>query len=166
MEKILIVGSPGSGKSTLARQLSKKIHIPILHLDRIFHIDNEHQISREALKAKIKEFADTHDRFIIDGNYGGSLAYRMSFADTVIILDIPAKTCLENIEKRRLSGKKRVDIASGFDNSIQDEIFIDYVRKFKEEQFPHIMIQKTRYPKINYYIFRQYLEIEDFLNSL
>lgn len=166
MEKILIIGSPGSGKSTLAKHLSKKIHYPVLHLDRIFHIDNTHQRSREELKAKIKQFMDIHDRYIIDGNYGGTLAYRMSYADTVIIMDIPVETCLKNIEKRRLSGEKRFDIASGFDNSIRDDTFVDYVRTFKEAHFPLIMTHKAMYPDINYYIFSQYQEVEAFLDTL
>ncbi len=34
---------------------------PVHQLERIFHIDNRHQHSREELKAEIKHLSNTHD---------------------------------------------------------------------------------------------------------
>ena len=65
MKKIMIIGSPGSGKSTLSRKLKEILGIPVLHLDYIYHIDNNNQISREELKSTIKEFVTNNESFII-----------------------------------------------------------------------------------------------------
>jgi adenylate kinase family enzyme len=38
---------------------------------------------------------------ILDGNYATSLPLRLAVADTVIVLDLPARTCLVGILRRR-----------------------------------------------------------------
>lgn len=166
MNRIMIVGSPGSGKSTLSKKLHQILGYPILHLDKIYHIDNNHQISREELKRLTKDFVDLHDSFIIDGNYGKTMKFRMQFVDTVIILDIDTSICLENIEKRRLSSEKRTDIASGFDNSIQDQTFIQYVKDFKKDKFPQIIELKNQFNHLNYFYLSSYKEIDAFVDSV
>ncbi|XFA98897.1 AAA family ATPase [Candidatus Izemoplasma sp. B36] len=138
MERILIIGCPGSGKSTFAKKLSKKLNYPILHLDRIFHIDNYNQISREELKNKIKSFIKNNKHFIIDGNYHGTLEFRLKYSDTVFYFNIDTKTCLDNVINRCKSGSIRDDIAEGFDNSIIDPEFIEYVKSFNLEKKPII----------------------------
>ncbi|MBN2541159.1 MAG: AAA family ATPase [Bacilli bacterium] len=138
MDRILIIGSPGSGKSTLAKQLAKKTGIALLHLDQIFHIDNYNHISREELKKKIERFISENDRFIIDGNYSGTLPFRLGFSDTVILFNLDTSTCLNNVLRRIKDNLPRDDIASGFDNSILHEDFIEYVKHFRTERLPYI----------------------------
>lgn len=130
MKKILIVGAPGSGKSTLAKRLKSILGYPLLHLDRIFHIDNDHQITRDELIKKIIAFRSGKDAYIIDGNYQATLDLRLEDADTVICLNIDPATRLENVMKRIGEDIVRDDIAEGFDNSILDPVFIDYVKTF------------------------------------
>lgn len=138
MERILIIGCPGSGKSTLSKQVSKRLNLPILHLDRIFHIDNQRHISREELTKKIRQFIDKNKRFIIDGNYSGTLDLRMEHADTIIFFDIPTNICLKNVMNRIMENKPRDDIAPGFDNSVYNQDFIDYIKTFKKDKQPYI----------------------------
>lgn len=166
MDRILIVGSPGSGKSTLSRLLANKLNYPILHLDRVFHIDNEHQITREELLKIITDFIKNNKQFIIDGNYSSTLEYRMQFSDTVIIMDMDTDLCLRNIEKRRISNVRRSDMAPGFDNSIRDESFYDYVRSFKKDYFHRILSLKDKYPNLNYYVLSNYEEVDRFINNV
>lgn len=40
MEKIVIIGGNGSGKTTFAGQLSKKLDIPLISIDKIYWSDN------------------------------------------------------------------------------------------------------------------------------
>ena len=96
MKRILVIGCPGSGKSTFSKKLSKALNYPILHLDRIFHIDNYNQISKDLLKSKIKTFIDNHNEYIIDGNYSGTLEYRLQSADAVFYFNINLETCVNN----------------------------------------------------------------------
>ncbi|MDA3931572.1 MAG: AAA family ATPase [Tenericutes bacterium] len=166
MNRILIIGSPGSGKSTLSRLLANKLNYPILHLDRVFHIDNEHQISRESLIKIITDFVDTHSKFIIDGNYSSTLEYRMQFSDTVIIMDLDTELCLYNIEQRRLSNTKRYDIAPGFDNGIRDESFVEYVKSFKEDHYQKITNLIDKYPNLDYYVLKNYEEVKNFIKKI
>ncbi len=130
MKKILIVGAPGSGKSTLAKRMQSMLGYPLLHLDRIFHIDNDHQITRDELIKKIIAFRTGKDAYIIDGNYQATLDLRLEDADTVIYLDIDPAIRLENVMKRIGEDVVRDDIAEGFDNSVLDSVFIDYVKTF------------------------------------
>lgn len=138
MERILVIGCPGSGKSTFAKRLSNILDYPILHLDRIFHIDNNTQISREDLKEKILNFINNNPNFIIDGNYGATLKLRMKYSDTIFYFNIDTETCLKNVINRCNSNKIRDDIAEGFDNSIIDPEFIEYVRTFNQDKKPKI----------------------------
>lgn len=38
MKRILVIGGNGSGKTTFAGVLSKKLNIPLIHLDKISRI--------------------------------------------------------------------------------------------------------------------------------
>ena len=166
MNRIMIVGSPGSGKSTLSKMLSQKLGYPILHLDKIYHIDNKNSISKEELKDQIAKFVETNEFFIIDGNYGSTMEDRMQFVDTVIILDINTNICLENIEKRRLSNELRSDMAEGFDNSTFDDEFIEFVKSFRNNNLPKIKLLLSKYNYLQQIYLKSYKAIENFALSL
>lgn len=138
MKRILVIGCPGSGKSTFSKKLSKALNYPILHLDRIFHIDNYNQISRDLLKSKIKAFIDENDQYVIDGNYSGTLEYRLQSADSVFYFNIDLDICLDNAINRCKKNEPRDDIAPGFDNSIIDPEFIDFIKNFNVDRKPRI----------------------------
>jgi len=165
MKKILIIGSPGSGKSTLAKKMSKIMGYPILHLDRIYHIDNYSHISRDELLEQISRFVADKETFIIDGNYTATLEYRLNYADTVILFDIDTDTCLKNVIARILDNNPRDDIAPGFDNSIYHQDFIDYVKTFQDEKLPLI---ETILGEYTGRIIRlsSYFEVDNFLEEV
>ena len=166
MKRILIIGSPGSGKSTLAFELNRILNLPILHLDRVFHIDNYHSISRDELLEKIQSFVTEHKQFIIDGNYSSTLRERLSVSDTAIVMNFNTDICLNNIEKRRLSNEERPDMAPGFDNSIKHEEFYDYVRHFKTRQLPRILEILDDYPDVNIIYLKTYDDVKEFLEKI
>lgn len=163
MNRIMIIGCPGSGKSRLSKLLGKQLDIPVLHLDYIYHIDNFHQISREELKTMIESFASSHDRFIIDGNYNATMEWRLQFCDTVILLDIDTEICVKNVLER-LNEEIREDMAPGFDNSIMDDDFLDFVRGFQSEKLPGIKNLLLQHQK-NVILLSDYDEIETFLEN-
>lgn len=85
--KIAILGFSGSGKSTLASFLSKRYQLPLLHLDRVqFERDWKERDSDEG-RAIVQEFLDTHDSWVIDGNYSKFYKERrLEEADEIVLL--------------------------------------------------------------------------------
>lgn len=164
MNKIMIVGCPGSGKSTLSKKLSKKLDIPVLHLDYIYHIDNFQHISREALKEMVETFVSNNDRFIIDGNYGGTMEWRLQHCDTVILLDIETEICVANVMSR-MNEEDRSDMAPGFDDTIMDEDFLDFVRNFKTQKIPGIK-ELLQYSNVHTYTIENYEQMNLFFENV
>lgn len=166
MKRILIIGSPGSGKSTLSFSLAEKLKYPILHLDRIYHIDNTHAVTRDVFLKRLRNFITQNRSYIIDGNYTGTLEERIEDADTIIHLDFDTEICLENIEKRRLSNQARPDMAPGFDNSIKNETFYSYVRTFRKEKRPRIMDILNQCLDKKIYVFHTYKDLQKWIDAL
>ena len=52
-KRILIIGCAGSGKSTLAKKLSKKLQLPIIHLDKYFWGENWDRPTDEEWEKKV-----------------------------------------------------------------------------------------------------------------
>lgn len=114
--KIAIVGYSGSGKSTLATNLANLYKVNVLHFDTVHFLPNW-VIRDDEEKLKItKDFLDTHDSWIIDGNYS-SLFYarRMEEADTIILLLFNRFSCFFRAYSRyiKYKDKTRPDMADG-----------------------------------------------------
>lgn len=100
MDKIAVIGCGGSGKTHLANQLATLLHLPLTHLDAIYY-DAEWNPRPAEEFAMLQEKLVAEPRWLIEGNYAGSLPIRLARADTVIFLDLPALTCLAGILQRR-----------------------------------------------------------------
>lgn len=114
--KIAIVGYSGSGKSTLARELAKIYKTDVLHFDTVHFLPDWEIRSDEQKQMITKEFLDTHNSWVIDGNYS-KLFYerRMAEADTIILLLFNRFSCLLRAYKRyiKYKNKTRPDMAKG-----------------------------------------------------
>ena len=86
-EFVAIMGSSGSGKSTLTRKLAKKFQTDVLHFDTVQFLPDWGVRSDEEKKKLTEHFLNTHDSWVIDGNYS-KLFYerRMAEADIIILL--------------------------------------------------------------------------------
>lgn len=130
MERVLVIGSPGSGKSTLATRIARRTGLPIVHLDREYWrsgwVEPDPAEWRETVEA-----LTARPRWVMDGNYGGTLELRLRRADTVIVLDLPAWLCTARIVIRALRhrGRVRPDMAEGCPEQISWE-FIRYTATF------------------------------------
>jgi adenylate kinase family enzyme len=88
MQRVMVIGSPGAGKSTLATELARRTGIPLFHLDQLAWLPGWVESDKADFRTRV-DWVLEQSRWIIDGNYGGSLSQRLARADTVIDLDLP-----------------------------------------------------------------------------
>lgn len=131
MQRVLVLGAPGSGKSTLAAALARRTGLPLIHLDRHYWRPGWVEPDKETWARQVETLAAA-DRWVMDGNYGGTLASRLSRAETVIWLDLPTSVCLWRIARRALlhHGRVRPDMAEGCPERLRLE-FILHVLRFR-----------------------------------
>ncbi len=148
--KIAVIGYSGSGKSTLAGKLSQKFDVPVLYIDTIQFLPGWAERPSEEKQAILKEFLDTHDGWVIDGNYTKlSFDRRMQEADKIIFLAFNRFACVFRALKRyfKYKGKTRESMAQGCDEKIDAE-FLWWVfykgRTKKRRSLYYGTIQKYR----------------------
>lgn len=127
--KIAIVGYSGGGKSTLADKLGAVFVADVLHFDKVqFLPDWEIRPLEDKLRIT-KDFLDTHDSWVIDGNYT-KLFYerRMAEADLIIVLLFNRFSCLLRVIRRYIRYKNltRPDMADGCGEKLDAE-FVRWV---------------------------------------
>ena len=93
MERVAVVGPGGAGKSTFARALGDRLDLPVVHLDRIFWKPGWVETPRDEWRRCQSELFAA-DRWIADGNYGGTFDERFARADTVIVVARPRVACV------------------------------------------------------------------------
>lgn len=101
MHRIVVAGCPGAGKSTAAVRLAQITGIPVIHLDRHYWLPGWTRPQADAWSAKIRELA-CQPRWIMDGNYSGTLDVRLAAADTLIHLDFSTFVCVSRVARRTL----------------------------------------------------------------
>ncbi len=127
--KIAILGFSGCGKSTLARILGEKYRCPVLHLDSVQFSSNWVEREQNVKKAEVKDFLDSNDKWVIDGNYSNlEQERRLKEADKIIILELNRFVCLFRILKRwkMYYGTTRPDMAEGCNEKVDWE-FVRWV---------------------------------------
>lgn len=122
--KISIIGYSGSGKSTLAAALGQHFGLPVLHLDRVQFAPGWAERPREQKLTDVKAFLDTHDGWVIDGNYT-NLWYdrRLKESDKIIFMDFGRWTCLYRVLARyaKYRGQTRASMGEGCPEKIDAE---------------------------------------------
>ena len=128
MNRILVIGvASGAGKSTFARRLGELTGIEVTHLDRLFWKPGW-------VEAPAEEFSEAqqqvvrNDKWIIEGNYTGTINIREAYADTIIYLELPLHVCLYRVLKRRIQyhGKTRKDVGEDCEEKI-DWAFLKFI---------------------------------------
>lgn len=129
-QRIMIIGCGGAGKSTLARRLGEITGLPVIHLDAEHWQPGWVVTPKEEWRRKVEALV-RRDRWIIDGNYGGTLPIRMAAAETIIVLDYPWWLCLWRVGLRivQYRGHSRPDIGPGCPERI-DWQFIKWILDF------------------------------------
>ena len=138
MNRVLVIGMPGGGKSTLSAELSRRLGLPLYHLDRLFWKPKWEQTPDNEFE-KIQADLISRDRWIIDGSYTRTLGLRLTRADTVIHLDFARWLCLYRITKRVVTsyGKVRPDMGEDCPEHFDWE-FYRWVWNYRRNHRPRI----------------------------
>lgn len=147
MKRIALIGSGGSGKSTLARKLGSKLNIEVYHLDALLWKPNWQPTSKEEQR-KVQQELVKKEKWIIDGNYNGTMDIRLTEADTVIFLDFNRLLCTYRALKRMIKyrNRKRPDMAEGVKERF-DLNFIKWIWNYPKEIRPIVMKRLEDLPK-------------------
>lgn len=114
MRRIMVIGPCGAGKSTASAIISDRLSLPLYHLDKLHWKAGWVEGSREQLRAELAPIL-AQDRWLIDGNYGSTMAQRLAHADQVLYLDYSIPLCFWRALKRvwKYRGRARPDMADG-----------------------------------------------------
>lgn len=165
MERVVVIGSGGAGKSTFARRLGHATGIPVIHLDSLFWKPNWVPTPREEWANTVAELVG-RDRWIMDGNFGGTREMRVRASDTVILLDIPRLICIYRVIKRAITyrGKNRPDMAAGCNEKIDRE-FAGWIWNFRKRSRGRILEEMKEFPEKRFVILRSSREADRFLEE-
>ena len=127
--KIAVIGYSGAGKSTLARALGERYHADVLHLDSVHFLPGWEERKREDEQRIVSDFLDTHDAWVIDGNYT-KLSYerRLEEADRIIMMLFNRFDCLLRVAKRyrKYRNKTRPDMGKGCNEKLDGD-FVTWI---------------------------------------
>ena len=147
--RILVIGCPGSGKTTFAQRLAEKTGLPLFHLDSIYWRADRTHLTREELVDVLRPIL-AGPRWIIDGNYNGTMALRVEACEEVIFLDYPAEMCLAGVRARM--GKPRVDMP--WMETEEDPAFMAFIRDYAEQSRPKVLALMAAHPDKTFTILR------------
>lgn len=139
MKKVLVIGSGGAGKTTFSKLLATRTGLPVIHLDQLFWHPGWVKTPDEEWDRLIADLC-ARDTWIMDGNYGRTLAQRIHAADTIIFLDLPGWVCTWRILTRqiRYAGRTRPDSAPGCPERLTWE-FVSWVGTYPSRRRPDVM---------------------------
>lgn len=161
MRKVIVIGCPGGGKSTFSRKLHDLTDLPLYHLDRMYWNPDRTKVEKSVFRERLAEVIGK-DAWIIDGNYGSTMEWRIEASDTVFFLDYPTEVCLEGIWARK--GKPRSDML--WVETGDDEEFLQFIRDYREESRPKVLNLLEKYPDKTVFIFHARDEADEFLKNL
>ncbi|MFR1517825.1 MAG: DNA topology modulation protein [Clostridia bacterium] len=151
--KIAIIGYSGSGKSTLARKLGTILQSEVLHFDTVQFLPGWEIRTEEEKKKITKEFLDTHDSWVIDGNYSKLFhERRMAEADIIIITLFNRFSCLYRVVRRYLQykGTTRPDMSVGCNEKLDWEFikWILYEQRTKQAKNRYAQVRSQYREKV------------------
>ncbi len=94
--RVLVVGSSGAGKTTFAVRLAEVLDLPVIHLDSEYWRPGWQHIPAEEWPARVDRLV-AGEKWVMDGNYGGTLERRLGRAQAVVFLDVARRTCLRRV---------------------------------------------------------------------
>ena len=139
LQRIAMIGSPGGGKSTLATAIAAATGLPVIQLDREYWAPGWVEPATDEWRTRNAVIV-AGERWVIDGNYGSSLAARLDRADLIVWVDLPTRICLAGAIRRRWRYRHgtRPDMSEGCPERLDAEWlkFLWYIATFRRRQRP------------------------------
>ncbi len=135
MDRIAVVGCGGSGKTWLSQRLAATLSLPVTHLDAEYYDEAWQPMPQEAFAERQRELVAA-PRWLLEGNYAGTLAIRLVAADTLVFLDLPAWTCLAGIAQRRWRYRGGQHTDGVYDRITWD--FVKYIWGYRASMRPRV----------------------------
>lgn len=105
-KRVVVYGPSGSGKTTLMAELARKLGLPAVDLDDIYHPGPtwDDDLSTEEFRRQVSAMLAQHpDGWVIAGNYSGVRDLILPLADTAIWLKLPWSTVYPRLAWRTVS---------------------------------------------------------------
>lgn len=163
MQRVAIVGPGGAGKSTFATALGDVAGLPVVHLDEHFWKPGWVETERERWHALQRELFAA-DRWIADGNYGGSFDARFARADTVIIVARSRVACVVGALSRSIRNRGRDIQAKGCPERLQ-LAFFQWIWRYERDSRPRLDAANQRHPHLSVIELRSRSAMRSFLEA-
>ena len=110
MNKVIIIGNAGSGKTWLGKRMAAVLGVPHVALDSIFWEPGGYNLKRKgsAVEADLKGIQDS-ECWIAEGVFGHLVDHIISFADTLVYLDLPWEECRSSLLIRGSESSRQLD---------------------------------------------------------
>ncbi|MBI1760547.1 MAG: DNA topology modulation protein [Acidobacteria bacterium] len=167
MKRVLVIGSGGAGKSTFAARLARATGLPLLHLDALYWQPGWVEPPKQEWAATVARLL-AGERWVMDGNYGGTLEQRLAACDTVVFLDLPRSLCLWRVLKRYVQyrGRTRPDMTPGCPEQLSFE-FLSWIWHYPAQRKPKLLARLAQLaPHQQALILQSTAEIERFFQTL
>ncbi len=139
MQRVIVIGSGGAGKSNFSTRLSRATGLPVIHLDTLYWKPGWVESGQPEWTETVARLCAA-ERWVMDGNYGGTLGMRMAACDTVVFLDMPRWLCLWRAMKRYVQyrGRARPDMTTGCPEQLSFA-FLRWIWRYPRERRPKIL---------------------------
>jgi len=162
MKRVIVIGNNGSGKSIFAVKLGKKLKLPVIHLDKLFHKPGWKRATNEEWDEIQKQIIQEKE-WIIDGTYKRTLDVRLKAADTVVFIDIPKWLAFIRAIKRRIAHrhKTRPDLP----DYLKEQMSLKLIKKILFFSRAEILRRLNDYKGKTIIILHNNEELESFIRN-